>query len=133
MKLLKQLLNRKKEASSLLVSPSQQKGNRFEQLAEKYLINEGLVLLERNYHCRYGEIDLIMRDDSTLVFVEVRYRNQRQYGGAIESVGRHKKARLIKAANYYLTEKKLHDEYACRFDVVAFESEQLNWIPAAFD
>ena len=61
-------------------------GNRSEKLALKYLKQKGLKLHEKNYHCRYGEIDLIMWHDDYLVFIEVRYRKNNLFGGALESV-----------------------------------------------
>lgn len=116
-------------------TPQQRRGKQFEDLACKHLRKHGLKLLTRNYHCRRGEIDLIMRDKESLVFVEVRYRRQACYGSASESVNWHKQQRLIAAAEHYL----LHEfktQPAARFDVVAISGAEgnieLEWINNAF-
>lgn len=93
-------------------------GRHAEQYAEKYLHQQGLQLLQRNYRCRGGEIDLIMTDDETLVFVEVRYRRHQGFGGAAASVDRYKQQRLLVAAQHYL-QKHHAGNHPCRFDVVA--------------
>lgn len=101
-----------------------------EQLAAHYLQQRGLKLLQTNYHSRYGEIDLIMQDGDTLVFVEVRLRNNPGFGGAAASVDARKQDKLIKTAQHYLcTLKKVPP---CRFDVVALEGDTVNWLKSAF-
>ena len=62
------------------------KGLQYEELARDYLLNQGLTLHLQNYHCRFGEIDLIMLDKETLVFIEVRFRQNEDYGSSIETV-----------------------------------------------
>ena len=96
----------------------------------------GLTLLEQNYRRKCGELDLIMRDGGTVVFVEVRYRASEQWGGALGSVTRKKQWRLANAASSYL---KAHPGLArlpCRFDVVAVTgpkaAPKLKWIRSAF-
>ncbi|MDX1491215.1 MAG: YraN family protein [Pseudohongiellaceae bacterium] len=114
-------------------------GQQQEQLAEQYLLNKGLSLLERNYLCKAGEIDLVMRDGENLVFVEVRYRKSPAHGSAIESITPNKKRKLIHAAQHYLLKHPKQRRFNCRFDVVGIcptsSSSQLaiQWIPAAFD
>lgn len=98
-----------------------QRGKDAEQLAESFLINQGLKPLTCNYHCRFGEIDLIMMDNSTLVFIEVRYRKSALYGGAAASVTPKKQAKLIKTAQIFLAQQPQLWECNCRFDLVAFE------------
>ncbi|WP_310632876.1 MULTISPECIES: YraN family protein [unclassified Paraburkholderia] len=111
-------------------------GARFEQHALVYLQRQRLVLVARNVHCRGGELDLVMRDrDGTLVFVEVRARARRSYGGAAASVGWHKRQRLLLAARDYLAARAQAQEAmpsACRFDVVTFEGGRLTWLRDAF-
>lgn len=104
----------------------QQIGKDAEQSALHYLMQQGLKLIERNYHCRFGEIDLIMRDKDQLVFVEVRSRRYRQWGGAGLSVDFRKQKKLIKTASYFLSQQKSSNLPICRFDVVAFEANQGN-------
>lgn len=106
-------------------------GDAGEDQALAYLTKQGLALVERNFHCRGGEIDLIMRQDGTLVFVEVRKRASGQFGGAAASVVPAKQARLKKAAHIYL--QRYAAPPACRFDVVAIDEEKLNWIVNAIE
>ncbi len=111
-------------------------GQRAEQLACRYLEVQGLQLVLRNYRCRLGEIDLIMEDRESLVFVEVRYRRSGRFGGAIESVTPIKQRRLINAAHYYLQQIRGVQSKLCRFDVLAITPEQgkhdIVWLRDAF-
>lgn len=113
-------------------------GAQAETQALEVLRRHGLTLIERNYRVargpsrRAGEIDLIMRDrDGTLVFVEVRARRSPQHGGAAASVTHSKQAKLIFAAQCYLS--RLPQWPPCRFDVVAVDAGQVHWLKAAFD
>lgn len=110
------------------------RGRAAEDLACHYLAERGLVLLERNYRCRRGEIDLILRDTDTLVFVEVRYRGQGRFGSAAESVDRHKQMRLAACARQYLQARPHTVRTCCRFDVVAIDGPdcKIEWIRDAF-
>jgi putative endonuclease len=100
----------------------QQWGDKAERLACEFLEKQNLLLVTRNYRCRAGEIDLIMRDRDVWVFVEVRYRKSATFGTAIESVNYAKQQRLIRAANYYLQGARLAEKVPCRFDIVALQS-----------
>lgn len=113
-------------------------GRAGEDLALRYLLAQGMRLMERNYRVargpsrRGGEIDLILRaGDGTLVFVEVRTRRHAAAGGAAASVGPAKRARLVYAAHTYLA--RLPRLPPCRFDVVAVDGDEVEWLPAAFD
>jgi len=110
------------------------KGKQAEKLACEYLIKQGLSFLEKNYYCRQGEIDLIMNDNNTLIFVEVRYRKNNHYGGAKESVTHKKQKKLHTTALHYM-QKHGHDRPA-RFDVIAITGEHsqcsFEWIQNAF-
>ena len=114
---------------------TKQQGDRAEDDALKLLHQSGLRLLERNYRTPGrggGEIDLIMRDpDGTLVFVEVRKRQDARQGGALASVTPIKQKRLVFAARHYLL--RWPTLPPCRFDVVAFESGDAHWYKGAFD
>ena len=104
-----------------------------EDIACTYLQKRGLRLVTRNFRCRSGEIDLIMRDGEDLVFVEVRYRKQDAFGSAAETISAGKKARIIRTASYYLQRQPL--EPPCRFDVVAVRgvtTRSIEWIRDAF-
>lgn len=108
-----------------------------ETLALQWLEQQGLVLIARNWHCRYGELDLVMQDSEVLAFIEVRYRKRAQFGGAEASVNARKQQRLVQAAQSFLQAEKAWANWPCRFDVVALctlESfEGLNWIRNAFE
>jgi putative endonuclease len=107
-------------------------GKAAEQRAERWLHSKGLGVVARNYRCRGGEIDLIMRDGDVLVFVEVRYRSRKDYGGPIASVNARKRQRLSIAAARYLQDTAWSGP--CRFDVVGIASEEQppDWIRDAF-
>jgi len=110
-------------------------GQQAEQLACDYLLKQNLELITKNYHCRRGEIDLIMTDKNTLVFVEVRYRKSDKYGSALESVNVKKQQKIITTAQYYLSQQSdSFSEY--RFDVVALNPSStridITWIKDAF-
>jgi len=110
-------------------------GDRAEQLACDYLQRRGLQLLQRNFRCRGGEIDLIMQHHDSLVFVEVRYRRRTAWGRAAETVSSDKQSRLIRCAQHYINRYRQWNT-AARFDVVSIEGEpgaiQLEWISDAF-
>ncbi|ROH84110.1 YraN family protein [Pseudomethylobacillus aquaticus] len=107
-------------------------GAQAEALAADYLQHQGLRLLERNFRSRYGEIDLIMQDSQTLVFVEVRLRRHADYGGALASITADKQRKLRITADYYL---QSHGNQPCRFDVILMSSlatGDIEWICNAF-
>ena len=108
-------------------------GQHAETHAERFLEAQGLKRVARNWRCRFGEIDLIMRDQHTLVFVEVRMRSSANFGGAAASVTSSKQRKLLAAAKLYLG--TLSELPPCRFDVVALTSNGAapQWIQSAFD
>jgi len=112
-------------------------GRRWEAAAESFLRREGLSTLERNYRCRLGEIDLVMRDGASLVFVEVRFRQRAGHGSGAESVTRAKQRRLARAAAVFLGQHPKWSARPCRFDVVSIGlrdgSPQTDWIRNAFN
>ncbi len=113
---------------------SQKIGFAAEEQALQYLSTQGLKWVASNYRSRCGEIDLIMRDGSYLVFIEVRARSSMAFGGALASVTYSKRQKLIKTALFYLSAHRLHDKQAVRFDVVSIEGvpASVNWIKNAF-
>ena len=96
-------------------------GAQAEDLALHFLLGQGLRLMQRNYTCRLGEIDLILLDGATVVFVEVRMRSSHSFGGAAESITARKRRRLIAAARQYLSRQIATP--ACRFDAVLIERD----------
>jgi putative endonuclease len=114
-----------------------EQGQRIESAAADYLRRQGLVLVERNYYCRSGELDLVMRQGDELVFVEVRYRKHARFGGAAASVDRRKQQKLLRAAQHYLQQRQAGNR-PCRFDVVAVSPHGSNglsfdWIQNAIE
>lgn len=111
-------------------------GDHAEDAACDYLQSQGLKLLERNFLCKRGEIDLVMRQADTTVFVEVRYRQNNRYGSAAESVDWRKQEKLLATAEHYLQQHPRAARGACRFDVVALtmqnQQTQIDWIVDAF-
>lgn len=113
-------------------------GQAAEDFAQRYLQQHGLALLCRNWTCRSGELDLVMLDGDTVVFVEVRYRRHAAWGGALESVDLRKQQKLIKAAQLFLQKESRWARHPCRFDVVAIgaaagNAEKPSWIRNAFE
>src|ERR1043165_8452982 len=106
-------------------------GARAEDRCAELMRGSGLKLVERNWRCRLGEIDLIAEEDGTLVFAEVRMRSPGNFGGAAESVTAAKRARLIAAARLYLMR---HPQATCRFDVFLVDGppRHVQWIKNAF-
>ena len=116
---------------------NQARGRAAEDAALRFLQSMGLWLLDRNYRCRLGEIDLVMRDGGTLVFIEVRARDGATHGGALASIGAAKQRRIAAAARHYLMTHGRLASMPARFDVVAISGpdgeNSPEWIPAAFD
>jgi len=111
-----------------------ERGARAERKAAAWLVSRGLKLLERNVRSRFGEIDLIMEDGATLVFVEVRYRARSDYGGAAASVTAAKRTRLQRAIGVYLTRHPHAAARTLRADVIAISgADEIEWIPNAFE
>jgi putative endonuclease len=109
-----------------------------EQQALDYLLTQGLSLLARNWRCKRGELDLVMLDRDTVVFVEVRYRLHAGFGGALGSIDARKQEKLSLAAQYFLQQESHWANHPCRFDVIALQGsghsgQPLDWLKNAFD
>ena len=100
--------------------------------AASFLKTQGYQILERNYRCKKGEIDLIAREGQYLVFVEVKYRSTNESGLPEEAVDLRKQRQISRVAAWYLTEKGLDIYTPCRFDVVAIEGEEIRLYRDAF-
>jgi putative endonuclease len=113
---------------------TQQTGHAAEEKALKYLSDKGFKLVTRNYTCRLGEIDLIMRDKNYLVFIEVRSRTNPSFGGGIASITYAKRQKIIKTTSHYIMKNQLQDKFPLRFDVVSIDgaSGAITWIKDAF-
>jgi putative endonuclease len=103
-----------------------------ENLAAAFLERQGLNILERNYRCRFGEIDLVASSGAALVFVEVRARESGAFGGAAGSITAAKRRRIVAAARHYLAKHRVRR--ACRFDVVLIQGrdQEIEWLTDAF-
>lgn len=116
----------------------QKRGVQAEQQALQYLQQQGLRLIDQNFACKTGEIDLIMLDQAYLVFIEVRFRSQSRYGSASSSITRGKQGKIRNTAARFLQHNPQHSQRLCRFDVVAIDatpdapSPSVQWIQSAF-
>ena len=114
-------------------------GNSGEDLALDFLTRRGLNLVQRNYQCRLGEIDLVTLDQDTLVFVEVRFRRDLSHGTAVETVTPAKQKKIARCARHYLMHNPRFNHLPCRFDVVGLSfttdsrGADIQWIKHAFD
>lgn len=109
------------------------KGQAAENFAAEYLKAKGLKLISTNYRSRFGEIDWIMQDGQSLVFIEVRLRKSKIFGGAEASITASKQHKIVTTAAYYLQQ---HGDQACRFDVILMDKEDarhIDWIKNAFE
>ena len=115
---------------------SRRSGALWEKTAESFLCNHGLKLLQRNFSSRFGEIDLIMEDGKTVVFVEVKYRKNNYHGSGAEAVTFHKQGKISRTAAWYLVKHPRRAEQFCRFDVISINPQEknqgINWIKNAF-
>lgn len=115
-------------------SPSQRKGYRVEQQAKRFLKRRGLSYLSQHFHCRYGEIDLIMKESDMIVFVEVRSRAHNQFANAIESINVQKQQKIIKTMQIYLLTHQLPHLTDHRLDVVGKDgNDNFYWIRNALE
>lgn len=119
------------------LAPHLAAGQRAEDQALELLRHSGLKLMTRNYRCPQGELDLVMSDGEALVMVEVRYRRDRGFGSAAETVGARKQDKLLRAAQHFLQQDARYRRRSLRFDVVAVTENsngtpQTKWIKDAF-
>jgi len=118
-------------ASNKQATDKQVKGRLAEDAALVYLQQQGLQLVQRNFLCKGGELDLIMRDGHSLVFVEVRQRSSASFGGALASITPAKQRRMVLAAQVFLQQQRTVP--ACRFDAVAIEGTRIDWLKNILD
>ena len=116
---------------------STDKGQITERYAEQYLTELGLTLIDRNFHSRQGEIDLIMLENDTYVFIEVKYRKNRLFGGAIAAIPVSKQQKIKHCVTFYLHQAGLNEyNTSCRIDVIALQGDitqpQVTWLKNAF-
>ena len=105
-------------------------GTFYEDVAVRYLEENGVEIIARNYRCRLGEIDLIGRQGKVLIFFEVKYRKSTNYGSSLQAVDVRKQKQIVRTAKYYLTYDR-SDSYI-RFDVIGIDNDRVEWIKDAF-
>jgi len=108
-------------------------GNDFEGLAAKYLVNQGMKIIKRNFYCKMGEADIIASDNEYLVFIEVKYRKSAAKGSGFEAVNFNKMRKLSRVADYYMYSSRVSPETSVRFDVVVIEEGHLRHLKNAFE
>ena len=112
------------------------KGLHYEEQAKSYLLAQGLVAVQQNYHSRFGEIDLIMLDGDMFCFIEVKFRKSLDFGGAVNSIPYQKQQKIIKTAQIYMSQNRKHSRYAMLFDALMLqqigEDISIDWIQNAF-
>lgn len=107
-------------------------GARYEEAAAEYLREQGYSILQQNYRCPLGEIDLIARDGRYLCFVEVKYRTSSRQGGPLMAVTTNKQKRICRVASYYMTGRGMGETVPCRFDVVGITPGEIQLVKDAF-
>ena len=132
---IQQSPKRNRQGNSKAKTEKRTRGDYAEDLALNFFIGHGFKLVERNFNCKLGELDLIMLDRDYLVFIEVRYRVSKNYGGALESITPAKQAKLRRAAEFYLLRTK-NGDCPCRFDILCVSGNlrkpDYDWIDNAF-
>ena len=120
------------------MNTNKRKGLHYENLAKKYLTQRGMTLVEQNYHCRFGEIDLIMLQHDVVCFIEVKYRNSMAYGGAASAISIQKQKRIAKTALFFIAGNDRLEQHSMRFDALLIQQQadsdslDINWIQNAF-
>ncbi len=119
-----------------MIKTTNQSGKQAEKIAAEYIAKQNVKIITRNFHCRFGEIDLIGLDQEVLLFIEVRYRKNENYLTAIETIDRYKCKKIIITSEYYLNKYRNYQSYLCRYDVITLTGELdkpvIEWIKNAF-
>jgi len=102
-------------------------------MAADWLEKQGLVIMDKNFRCRQGEIDLIAKDGKMVVFVEIKARSRKGMGSAIEAVNYKKQRTIRKVALFYLIKRYHSVDIPCRFDVLGFDGGRITWIKNAYE
>lgn len=103
-----------------------------EEMAAQHLIENGYEIIERNFYTKFGEIDLIAKDQGCLVFLEVKYRSSTKFGYPEEAVDRNKMQKMIRCAGFYLLKNRIEEGVPSRFDVVAILGDEIKVIKNAY-
>jgi len=120
------------------MNPNKCKGLHYENQAKDFLLQQGLSLLKQNYHCRFGEIDLVMLHKNVICFIEVKYRNSTGFGGAASAISTQKQNKIVKTALVFISQNNAYKHYSMRFDAFLMQQQRdgqnpdVNWIQNAF-
>ena len=112
---------------------NRKQGNEFESLAADYLRRNGLTILQQNFYCKMGEIDIVAKENEYLVFVEVKYRKTKSAGTAAEAVNFNKMRKISRCADVWMMQHKCNGDTSVRFDVIAIEEGHLKHYKNAFE
>ncbi len=112
---------------------NRKRGNEFEALAADYLRRNGMKVLQQNFYCKMGELDIIAKDEEYLVFVEVKYRNTKAKGTATEAVSFYKMKKICRSADAWMMQHHCDGDTSVRFDVIAIEEGRLKHLKNAFE
>lgn len=104
-----------------------------EDRAIRYLTVNGYEIIQKNFYCRMGEIDIIARSEEYLCFIEVKYRSSEAHGSPGEAINPRKIRRITRTAQYYILINNIPENTPCRFDVIMILDEKITLIPNAFD
>ena len=107
-------------------------GSKYENIAREYLIKNDYRIIESNFSCKIGEIDIIANNESYLCFIEVKYRDKNSFAKGIYAVNSYKQKKIYNVAKYYMLKNNIKDDTACRFDVVSIDGEEITLIKNAF-
>lgn len=108
-------------------------GRKYEEEAAKYLKKRGYIIINMNFRCKIGEIDIVARHKEYLVFVEVKYRKTLNQGYPSEAVNYYKQRKITKVAEFYLMTNEVEEDMDCRFDVVEMSDKEIKIIENAFE
>ena len=107
-------------------------GANAEEKAKQFLIEQGFLCIAQNYQCTFGEIDIIMTDEKTLIFVEVRCRKNNTFGSALESITAQKQQKIINSSQHFIQHNQKYTKWPLRFDAVGITGEDMQWVKNAF-
>lgn len=120
----------------MIIKTTKQSGKQAEDIAANYLAEQNIKIVSRNFHSRFGEIDLIGLDKEILAFIEVRYRKNEHFLSAVETIDRRKCKKIVITSEYYLNKHKKYQSHYCRYDVIAIsgalDKPVIEWIKNAF-
>ncbi|NLO10638.1 MAG: YraN family protein [Clostridiales bacterium] len=108
-------------------------GSRYEDTASRFLREQGYIILEKNFRCKIGEIDIIGKSEGYLCFIEVKYRSSSEYGFPSEAVDNRKRRKIVHTALSYMNYRKFPPDTPCRFDIVVILNDKYSLIKNAFE